>query len=111
MKMLKAMLCTLVALAVLVLVVPVAQAKCLDVEKASATELQKLKGVGVKIAKAIVNHRKKMRTSATKAKKARWNFRNWATLMKVKGVGPKICKDNVKVLCFSGKVQKACPKK
>ena len=111
MKMLKTMLCALVALAVLMLAAPAAQARCLDVEKASARELQKLKGVGDKIAKAIINYRKKMRTSATKAKKAKWNFRNWATLMKVKGVGPKICKDNVKVLCFNGKVQKACPKK
>ena len=91
MKSLKTMLCTLVALAVLLLAAPV-EAKCLDVEKASAKELQVLKGVGGKIAKAIINYRKKMRTAATKAKKKKkWNFRNWATLMKVKGVGPKIC--------------------
>jgi len=111
MKILKTVLCTLVALAVLVLAAPAAQAGCLDVEKASAKDLEKLKGVGAKIAKAIINYRKKMRTKATKAKKAKWNFRNWATLMKVKGVGPKICKDNVKTVCFNGKVQKACPKK
>ena len=110
MNSLKTMLCTLVALAMLLLAAP-AEAKCVDVEKASAKQLQVLKGVGAKIAKAIINYRKKMRTAATKAKKKKWNFRNWATLMKVKGVGPKICKDNVKVLCFSGKVQKACPRK
>ncbi len=109
MKSIKTMLCTLAALATLLLAAP-AEAKCVDVEQASAKKIQALKGVGAKIAKAIINYRKKMRTAATKAKKKKWNFRNWATLMKVKGVGPKICKDNVAVVCFNGKVQKACPK-
>ena len=84
-------------------------AACVDVEKASAVQLQKLKGVGPALSKKIVNHRKAARTKATKAKKGTWNFKNWATLLKVPGVGPQICKDNIKLVCFNGKVQKACP--
>lgn len=86
-------------------------AKCIDVEKASAVQLQKLKGVGPAMAKKIINHRKAARAKATKAKKGTWNFRNWAALYKIAGVGPKLCKDNLALVCFSGKVQKACPKK
>ena len=85
--------------------------KCVDVETASAKALEGLKGVGPKIAAAIIKYRKDNRTAATKAKKPTWNFRNWATLMKVPGVGPKICADNVATVCFSGKVQKTCPAK
>lgn len=95
---------------VLVLHASQARAKCVDVEKASGKDLQALKGVGPKLAKAIVNYRKNMRTKATKAKKARWMFRNWATLMKVSGVGGKICKDNLSLVCFGGKAQKSCPR-
>lgn len=96
---------------VLLFCAPSARAdKCVDVELASAKQLQVLKGVGPKVAKAIIGYRKKMRTAATKAKRAKWNFRNWATLIKVKGVGPKICKDNIKRVCFNGKLQKACPR-
>lgn len=83
--------------------------KCIDVEKASAKNLEKLKGVGPALAKKIVDYRKSMRLKATKAKKKAWNFRNWKTLMKVPGVGPKLCKDNLKTLCFGGKLQKTCP--
>ena len=83
--------------------------KCIDVEKASAKNLEKLKGVGPALAKKIVDHRKAMRIKATKAKKKIWNFQNWKTLMKVPGVGPKLCADNLKTLCFNGKRQKACP--
>ena len=85
-------------------------AKCLDVETASAKDLQTLKGVGEVIAKEIINFRKAKRAAATKDGKAKWMFRNWATLYHVKGVGPKICADNVAKVCFSGKVQKTCPK-
>jgi DNA uptake protein ComE-like DNA-binding protein len=84
--------------------------KCVDVEEASAKELQELKGVGEVIAKRIVDYRKKERAAATKAGKGKWLFKNWATLMKVDGVGPKICADNLATLCFSGKPQKSCPK-
>jgi competence protein ComEA len=85
--------------------------KCVDVEKASVKELTTLKGIGPALAKKIVDYRKKMRTTATKAKKAKWNFKNWATLLKVEGLGPKICSDNLATVCFGGKVQKSCPKK
>lgn len=83
---------------------------CIDVETASAKQLTALKGVGDKIAKAIIDFRKKKRTAATKAKKKTWNFGNWATLYQVSGVSEKICKDNKDRLCFSGKLQKTCPK-
>ena len=46
----------------------------------------------------------------TKAKKKKWNFNNWATLYQVPGVSEQICKDNKDKLCFSGKLQKTCPK-
>jgi competence protein ComEA len=84
--------------------------KCIDVETATAKQLQDLKGVGPALAKAIVDYRKKERTAATKAKKAKWNFRNWATVLKVKGVGAQVCKDNLAKVCFGKKVQKTCPK-
>jgi DNA uptake protein ComE-like DNA-binding protein len=97
----------------LLVVAPLVQAEeataCIDVESASAKQLEQLKGVGPALAKAIVDHRQAMRTKATKAKKKKWNFQNWARLMKVKGVGVQICKDNLVQVCFSGKPQKACP--
>ena len=79
-------------------------------ETSSAKQLEALKGVGPKVAKDIINYRKTMRTKATKDGRKTWNFRNWATLMKVKGVKPQICKDNIGKVCFGGKIQKACPK-
>ncbi len=86
------------------------KAGCIDVETASAKQLTALKGVGEKIAKAIVDFRKKKRTAATKAKKKTWNFGNWATMYQVPGVSQQICQDNKDKLCFSGKLQKTCPK-
>lgn len=83
---------------------------CVDVETASAKQLTTLAGVGPALSKAIINHRKAERNKATRAGKKKWNFRNWATLMKVKGVGPAICKKNIAKVCFGGKVQKACPR-
>lgn len=86
-------------------------AGCVDVEKATASELQSgLKGVGPALAKRIVSYRKAERTKATKASRKKWNFRNWLTLMKVEGVSHKVCADNVATVCFGGRVQKACPK-
>ncbi len=86
-----------------------APAKCIDVETASAKDLTALKGVGDDLAKRIIDYRKAERTKATKEGRKTWGFRNWQTLMKVKGVGPKICQDNINIVCFSGKVQKSCP--
>jgi len=83
---------------------------CVDVETASAKQLQTLKSVGEKTATSIVQYRAKQRSAATKAGKSTWNFRNWATLMKVSGVSNSICAANVASVCFSGKVQKSCPK-
>jgi DNA uptake protein ComE-like DNA-binding protein len=82
---------------------------CVDVEKASAKDLEALKGVGPALSKRIIDHRKAERTKATKEGRKTWNFQNWATLMKVEGVAAQICKDNVAKVCFSGKVQKTCP--
>jgi DNA uptake protein ComE-like DNA-binding protein len=87
-----------------------AQEPCLDVEEASAKDLTSLKGVGDVLAKRIIDYRQLQRTAATKGGKPKWMFRNWATLMKVQGIGPKICEDNRERVCFSGKVQKTCPK-
>ena len=89
---------------------PPTAAACVDVDKASAKALQVLKGIGPKIAKAIIDYRKKERTAATKDGRKTWNFRNWKTLMKVSGVGPKTCEALRAQVCFGGKVQKACPK-
>lgn len=83
---------------------------CVDVEKASAKDLSKLDGVGDKLSKAIINYRKAERTKATRAKKKKWMFNNWATLLKVPGIGPAVCKKNISRVCFGGKVQKACPR-
>ncbi|MBN2495620.1 MAG: helix-hairpin-helix domain-containing protein [Deltaproteobacteria bacterium] len=85
------------------------EARCIDVETAMAKQLQKLDGVGPALAKRIVDYRKKMRSKATRAGKPRWEFRNWKTLMQVKGVGAQLCKDNLEKVCFGAKVQKACP--
>ncbi len=82
---------------------------CLDVETASAKDLEALKGVGPALSKRIIDYRKGERTKATKDGRKTWNFQNWATLMKVEGVAGQICKDNVATVCFSGKVQKTCP--
>ena len=89
----------------------VAQAGCIDVETFSAKQLEEMKGVGPALSKAIVDYRKAQRTAATKAGKPKWNFKNWATLMKVKGISAKVCADNIGKVCFSGKVQKSCPAK
>jgi len=88
---------------------PVA-AKCVEIDKASAKNLQTLKGIGPKIAKAIIDYRKRERTAATKDGRKTWNFRNWKTLMKVPGVGPKTCESLREQICFGGKVPKSCPK-
>jgi DNA uptake protein ComE-like DNA-binding protein len=82
-----------------------------DVNKDSAKKLEGLKGVGPATAKAIVDYRAKQRTLATKSGKKTWDYKNWATLLKVKGVTIQICAGNVTKVCFSGKPQKACPKK
>ena len=82
----------------------------MDVETASAKDLEALKGAGPATAKKIIDYRKAERTKATKEGRASWNFRNWATLMKVDGVGAKFCTDNLATVCFSGTVQKSCPK-
>ena len=86
---------------------------CLDIENAGAKEIQKrLKGVGESKAKAIVNFREAKR-KGIKTKKKTWNFNNWKTLLAVKGIGPKICEDNVGKVCFGLKkvAQKSCPPK
>jgi competence protein ComEA len=84
--------------------------KCIDVEEASAKQLQALNGVGEVLAKRIIDYRQQQRTAATKAGKPKWMFKNWATLIKVEGVGPKICEDNLALVCFGGKVEKSCPR-
>jgi DNA uptake protein ComE-like DNA-binding protein len=86
-----------------------AEGTCVDVESASAKNLEALKGVGPALSKRIIDYRKVERSKATKEGRAAWNFRNWATLMKVEGVGSQICTDNLQALCFSGKAQNACP--
>jgi DNA uptake protein ComE-like DNA-binding protein len=85
-------------------------AQCVEIDTTSAKTLQTLKGIGPKIAKSIIDYRKRERTAATKAGKKTWNFRNWKTLMKVSGVGVKTCEALREQVCFGGKVQKACPK-
>lgn len=108
--MLRIVCVSVVALTLLLAGPALAGPPCVDVESASAKDLQALKGVGPAVAKNIIDHRRAARTAATKAGKKKWNFRNWATLLKVKSVGKKICADNVARVCFSGKVQKTCPK-
>ena len=86
---------------------------CLNIDKASAKDIEKhLQGAGPAKAKAIVVHRAAARTAATKAGKKTWNFNNWKTLLKVKGLGPKFCEENVGKVCFGDKTtpQKTCPK-
>ena len=80
-----------------------------DVESAAVKELSSLKGVGPATANAIIDYRKKMRAANTKSGKKTWNFHNWATLMKVNGVGPQICQDNIETTCSKGKIQKKRP--
>ncbi len=82
---------------------------CIDMETASAKELEALKGVGPALSKRIIDYRKAERTKATKDGRKTWNFNNWATLMKVDGVAQQICADNIAKVCFSGKIQKSCP--
>lgn len=107
------LLCSLFFAASLFVIPVSADAKaptCVDVETATAKILQaNLKGVGPKLAATIVAHRKVNRTAATKAGKKKWNFKNWKTLLKVQGLGRGVCKDNIAKVCFSGKIQKACP--
>ena len=98
-----------IAAAMLLSASPAMAGGCIDVERASAKQLQGLTNVGPALAKAIVAHRKTMRAKATKAKKRTWTFGNWATLMTVRGVGPKVCQANISKVCFSGRVQKKCP--
>jgi len=83
-----------------------------NVDSATAKDLQQLRGAGDTVAKAIIAHRAAQRAAATKAKKKKWNFKNWKTLLTVKGLGPKFCADNLAHVCFAGKTapQKACPK-
>lgn len=86
-----------------------AGAPCIDVDNASAKDIEGLKGVGPVMSKRIIDYRKSERTSATKDGRQTWNYGNWATLMKVDGVSQQICTNNVAQVCFGGKVQKACP--
>lgn len=88
-----------------------AHAKCgVDVNKASAKDLQRLRGVGPSVAKNIYDFRTKQRRLAKKAGRPVWNFDNWSSLYKVKGVDKQVCAGNVKQVCFSGKLAKSCPK-
>lgn len=84
-------------------------AQCVDMHTATAKEVQTLKGAGPALAKAIIDYRKAQRAKATKEGRTKWNFNNWATLMKVPGVKHKFCTDNLTKVCFGGKIQKACP--
>ena len=86
-----------------------ADAPCIDVDSATAKDLEGLKGVGPVMSKRIIEYRKNERTSATKDGRQTWNYGNWATLMKVEGVSQQICTNNIAQVCFGGKVQKACP--
>ncbi|CAK0801495.1 unnamed protein product, partial [Prorocentrum cordatum] len=84
---------------------------CVDLETATSSDLEAgLKGVGPALSKKIIAYRAAERTKATKEGRKTWNFQNWATLMQVDGIGQKICEDNISTACFSGTVQKACPK-
>ena len=84
-------------------------APCIDVDSATAKDLEGLKGVGPVMSKRIIDYRKSERTSATKDGRQTWNYGNWATLMKVEGVSQQICANNIAQVCFGGKVQKVCP--
>merc|ERR1712194_653945 len=86
-----------------------ADAPCVDVDSATAKDLEGLKGVGPVLSKRIIEYRKNERTTATKDGRQTWNYGNWATLMKVEGVSQQICTNNIAQVCFGGKVQKACP--
>ena len=86
---------------------------CLNIDKASAKEIaEHLKGAGPAKAKAIISYRAAARTAATKEGRKTWNFNNWATLLKVKGLGAEFCTNNIKKVCFGDKTapQKTCPK-
>merc|ERR1740139_286818 len=84
-------------------------ASCLDVDSATAKDLEGLRGVGPVLSKRIIEYRKNERTSSTKDGRQTWNYGNWATLMKVDGVSQQICTNNIAQVCFGGKVQKVCP--
>ena len=115
--------CTAVLLGLLVSGPALADSpKCINVDKASKKDLTGLALVAEKRAKAIIDYRAKMRTEATKAKRTKFNFNNWATLMKAplapepeptwKGTWKKICEKNIGKVCFgeNDRLQKACPK-
>ncbi len=101
----------LVCLSLLVIPVSVSAGKCkVDVNVATAKTLTTLKGIGPALANKIIAYRKAKRTAATKKGKKTWNFNNWKSLMAVPGVSKQICANNIAHVCFSGKLQKACPK-
>merc|ERR1712187_502169 len=111
-SLLRAMLlgaCSLVHGSVMPALAADAPAACVDVDSASAKDLEGLKGVGPALSKRIIDFRKQERTSATKDGRKTWNFQNWATLMKVNGVSQQLCNDNISAVCFGGKPQKSCP--
>eukprot|EP00931_Biecheleriopsis_adriatica_P117857 TRINITY_DN93339_c0_g1_i1.p1 TRINITY_DN93339_c0_g1~~TRINITY_DN93339_c0_g1_i1.p1 ORF type:complete len:163 (+),score=29.06 TRINITY_DN93339_c0_g1_i1:51-539(+) len=96
-------------LSLLLFSAPAFAQSCVDVDSASAKDLESLKGIGPALSKRIIDYRKNERTAATKDGRKTWNFQNWATLMKVDGISQSICNDNISNVCFSGKPQKACP--
>ncbi len=100
----------LCAAALLLTAAPASAQTCVDVESATAKQLQTLASVGPALAKRVVDYRRAQRAAATKAKKPKWNFRNWKTMYQVKGVTGVFCEKNRARVCFSGKVQKTCPK-
>ena len=107
----KRLLVLLVCLVFLAVPATAGTANCVvDVNTATAKQLTKLKGIGPALAGRIIAYRKAKRTEATKKGKKTWNFRNWKGLMAVKGVSKSLCAQNISKLCFSGKLQKACPK-
>ena len=86
---------------------------CLNIDNASAKEIaEHLKGAGPAKAKAIIAYRAAARAAATKEGRKTWNFKNWATLLKVKGIGAEFCANNIEKVCFGNKTtpQKTCPK-
>ena len=105
-------LCTIFLMTSFMLSHATANKSCINVDQASAKELVALKGVGEKTAANIVKYRKQMRAKATKEKKAKWNFNNWKTLLKVSGMSDTVCKKNIDKVCFANKTtpQKSCPK-
>ena len=107
----KRFLLLLVCLGLLAVPASAGSGKCVvDVNTATAKKLTSLKGIGPALAGRIIAYRKAKRTEATKKGKKTWNFRNWKSLMAVKGVSKSICSSNISKVCFSGKLQKACPK-